>query len=293
MKDMIIVKLKGGLGNQLFQYAVARHIAEIHKTFLKIDISLFETYKLHAYSIGPFNIQENFASPEEVMALTVRKLGITERAIRRVLRRSPKFAPTYIMEKHFYCDPDILNLPDGVYLDGYWQSEKYFADIAGIIRQEFTVKTPQTGKNKELAERMASCESVSLHIRRGSYTIPPYNSVHGTCSLDYYHRCVEYLSQKVKNPHFFIFSDEPEWARDNLKLHYPTTLVDHNSADKDYEDLRLMSQCKHHIIANSTFSWWGAWLNQNPEKIVLVPKRWFKSGDYDTKDLIPDKWIKV
>ncbi|MBT9150861.1 MAG: O-antigen biosynthesis glycosyltransferase WbnK [candidate division WS2 bacterium] len=135
---------------------------------------------------------------------------------------------------------------------------------------------------------------MSLHIRRGDYVFNLHtNQFHGTCDLDYYFRCVEYLTTKVKNPHFFIFSDEPEWARNNLKLSYPTTLVDHNEADKNYEDLRLMSQCKYHIIANSTFSWWGAWLSQNPEKIVFAPKRWLKSDDYNPKDLMPDKWIKV
>ena len=291
---MIIVKLKGGLGNQLFQYAVGRHLAEIHKTVLKIDISFFETYELHTYSIWPFNIQENFASPEEIAALTVRRKGIPGRVIRRILRKPPKLAPTYIREKKlFHFDPDILNLPDGIYLDGSWQSEKYFTDIAGIIRREFVVKSPQAEKDRELADQMASCESVCLHIRRGSYLLPPYNSVHGTCSVDYYFRCVESLTQTIKHPHFFIFSDEPEWAHNNLRISYPTTLVDHNGADKDYEDLRLMSQCKHHIIANSTFSWWGAWLNQHPNKIVLAPKRWFKSDDYDPKDLIPDRWIKI
>ena len=292
---MIVVKLIGGLGNQLFQYAVARHIAEIHRVVLKIDISGFETYKLHKYSLWPFNIQENFASLEEVTALTVRKQGIVERVIRRVLHKPPKPAPTHIREKkRFHFNPDILNLSAGVYLDGSWQSEKYFADIETVIRQEFTVKTPQVGKDKELAEQMASCESVSLHIRRGDYVSDSHtNQILGPSDLDYYFRCVEYFTQTVKNPHFFIFSDEPEWARNNLKLSYPTTLVDHNEADKNYEDLRLMSQCRHNIIANSTFSWWGAWLGQNPKKIVLAPKRWFKSDDYNPKDLIPDKWIKV
>ena len=270
---MIIVRLKGGLGNQFFQYALGRTLAEMCKAELKMDITLFETYKLHAYSMMPFNIQKNFASSDEVRALTDRKLGITESLIRRVLRAPAKPAPAYIAEKYFHFDPDILDLKDGVYLDGYWQSEKYFVDLAGIIRQEFTVITQQTGKDKELAERMASCESVSLHIRRGSYTFPPYNSVHGTCSLDYYFGCVENLTRIIKHPHFFIFSDEPEWAHDNLKISYPTTVVDYNGADKDYEDLRLISQCKHHIIANSTFSWWGAWLCENTHKMVLAPKK--------------------
>lgn len=292
---MIIVKLKGGLGNQLFQYVVGRHLAKIHRTVLKMDISLFDTYELHAYSIGPFNIQENFASAKEIRQLTFVKQGILGRVVRRALRKTKERAPTYVSEKMFQFDPEILNLPNPVYLDGYWQSEKYFRDIAEIIRQEFTVKTPPRGKDKELAESMVSCESVSLHIRRGSYLLHPYNQVHGTCSLDYCFRCVRWICKKVKNPHFFIFSDHSEWARDNLKLPYLTTLVDHNGADKDYEDLRLMTQCKYHIIANSTFSWWGAWLNSNPDKIVIAPTRWFldKNVNNQTHDLIPETWIRL
>lgn len=294
---MIIVRLIGGLGNQLYQYAVARHIAERRRAILKIDISGFETFKLFKYSLWAFNIHENFASPEEVAALGGPKGGIAERVVKEVLRKLElvKPPPTYIREKKlFHFDADILNLPDGIYLEGSWQSEKYFTDIAGIIRQEFTVKTPPAGRDSELAEQMASCASVSLHIRRGDRVFDPRaNKIHGTCDLDYYFGCVERLVQMVKNPHFFIFSDDPEWAGDNLKLSYPMTLVDHNGPDKNYEDLRLMSQCKHNIIANSSFSWWGAWLNQNPGKIVLAPKRWLKRGDYDTKDLVPDKWIEV
>ena len=290
---MIVVKLKGGLGNQLFQYAVGRHLAEIHRTVLKMDISFFDTYELHAYSIGPFNIQENFASAKEIRQLTFEKQGILDRIVRRALRKTKERAPTYVEERMFRFDPEILNLPDGVYLNGYWQSEKFFADIAGIIRQEFVVKIPPGGKNKEFAETIASCESVSLHIRRGSYLIYPYNQVHGTCSLDYYFRCVGCIAKAVKNPHFFIFSDDPGWVRDNLKLPYPTTLVDHNGADKDYEDLRLMTQCKCHIIANSTFSWWGAWLSQRGGKMVFAPQQWFAKSGTNTEDLIPTGWRRM
>lgn len=292
---MIIVKLMGGLGNQMFQYALGRRMAYVLGVKLKLDIFGFANYKLRTYGLSPFNIQENFTSPEEVTVLKVRKQGIAKRVIRRVLRKPLKLAPTYIREKKlFHFDPDILDLADGVYLEGSWQNEKYFADIKAIIRQEFTVKIPQAGKDKELAEQIASCESVSLHIRRGDYVSNSHtNQIHGTCDQGYYLRCVDCLTQTVKNPQFFIFSDEPEWAHNNLKLSYPTRIVDHNKADKNYEDLRLMSQCKHHIIVNSTFSWWGAWLSQNPEKIVFAPKRWLKSDDHDPKDLIPDKWIKV
>ena len=279
----------------MFQYALGRRMAYVLGVKLKLDIFGFTNYKLHNYGLWAFKIQENFASQEEIMALTVRKQGIIPRVIRRISHKLLKVAPTYIWEKKpFHFDLDILDLPDGVYLEGYWQSEKYFADTEAIIRQEFTVKIPQAGINKELAKQITSCESVSLHIRRGDYVSNlRTNQIHGTCDQDYFVRCVNCLTQKVKNPYFFIFSDDPEWAHNNLKLSYPTTIVDHNKADKNYEDLRLMSQCKHHIISNSTFSWWGAWLSQNPEKIVFAPKRWMKSDVYDPKDLIPDKWIKV
>jgi hypothetical protein len=290
---MIIVKLKGGLGNQLFQYALGRNLSEIHKTILKIDISFFQTYALHAYSLGPFDIREIIASQDEVVSLKYQKTGTIERAMMRLLRKSRSLAKSYIKEKDFHYDPEILSLPDGVYLDGYWQSDKYSADISEIIRQEFKVKPHAEGKNLELLEDISSCESVSLHIRRGSYLIPPYNSVLEPCSLTYYQKCVDYLAYAINNPHFYIFSDDPQWTRDNLQLSYPFTFVDQNNADKDYEDLRLISHCKHHIIANSTFSWWGAWLNDSKDKIVIAPQKWFNDTSVNTEDLIPPTWIRL
>ena len=289
---MIIVKLIGGLGNQLFQYSLGRRLSEIHKTRLKIDISGFESYKLHKYSLWPFNIQENFASATEIRAMAPRgRLG------RALAKKWPKKWPKYILEKHFYFDPAILNLPDGVYLEGYWQSEKYFSDIAEIIRREFTVKNPSAGKDKELEGRIASCQSVSLHIRRGDYVSnPKTKQIYGFCDLDYYQRCIEQIAQMVENPYFFVFSDDSEWASKNLKLSYPVIAVNHNTADKNYEDLRLMSRCKHHIIANSTFSWWGAWLDPGKDKTVLAPRQWFApTAQVSMKlaDLFPPGWIPL
>ena len=293
---MIIVRLIGGLGNQLFQYAVGRYLAEKNESELKIDISEFKTYKLHKYSLWAFNIQENCASPNEVIALTVRKQGIAEGFLRRMLRRPAVLPNSYIREKNFSFEPDILNLQDGIYLEGYWQSQKYFLDIDSIIRKEFIVKTLQTGKNKELSDQISSCESVSYHVRRGDYVSnPDTNRVSGICSLDYYNLSVKYIAERVNNPSFFIFTDEPEWAHENVNLPYATIIVDWNNADKNYEDLRLMNQCKHNIIANSTFSWWAAWLNQNPDKIVIAPKRWFadEKMNSQTQNLIPEAWVRL
>ena len=292
---MIIVKLIGGLGNQMFQYALGRHLAEKHNTLLKLDISGFETYTLHKYALGAFNIQENFASPQEVQSFTRLKAGVLKKIIRRLAGGPPLLASTHVIEKKkFHFCPDILELPDNIYLEGSWQSEKYFSAIAEIIRREFTVESPQAGKDKELADQIAEHESVSLHIRRADYVSDAHTQqVHGTCDMNYYFQCIEQLSQKIKAPHFFIFSDDPEWAYANMKLRYQYTIVDHNNADKNYEDLRLMSLCKYHIIANSSFSWWGAWLSQYDQKIVFVPQRWLKSEAYEVDDLIPAKWIKI
>lgn len=297
---MIIVKLMGGIGNQMFQYAAARRLAYVHGSPLKLDLSWFSDIVAvntsRGYALDIFAIQEEFAAREEVEALTVRKQGFVECLIAKVIWRKPVAVPSYIREKQFHFDPAILNLSNNVYLDGYWQSEKYFAEIEDIIRKEFTVKTDQAGQNRKLAELIASSDSVSLHIRRGDYVSNPRtNKYHGICDMDYYSRCLEQLTETVKNPHFFIFSDERDWVSDNLKLPCPTTLVDHNGANKGYEDLRLISQCKHHIIANSSFSWWGAWLSDNSGKIVVAPKKWFadEKRNNQTYDLIPEGWTRI
>ena len=140
---------------------------------------------------------------------------------------------------------------------------------------------------------IADSNSVSIHIRRGDYVADPtmYTS-HGTCDIDYYNRCVESLTEKVKDTSFFVFSDDPQWSRDSLKLQYPAIFVDHNDMEHGYEDMRLMSQCKHNIIANSSFSWWGAWLNNNENKIVLAPEKWFAKKTYIINDMIPVQWVK-
>lgn len=296
---MIIAKLMGGLGNQMFQYAVGKQLACLNRATLKLDVSAYENDEKRKYALGEFNIEENFASPEEVKALTCINQSGVKKLISRIMPGTVRPAPTHIVETHFSFDPDVCHLPDGVYLDGYWQSEKYFLDIESVIRKEFTVKTPQAGKNKALAEQITSCESVSLHIRRADYAnSAEINKRYGTCSLDYYDNSIKGLVDSVRNPHFFIFSDDPMWVSNNLKLSYPAILVDHNAGDKSYEDLRLMSQCKYNIIANSSFSWWGAWLNSYPDKRVYAPKRWLAdtgaAPNYNDfiDNLLPYQWIR-
>ncbi len=280
---MIIIKIIGGLGNQMFQYALGRALSIKNNVEFKMDLSGFESYKLHDYSLKHFNITENIATFKEIKSIKNKKL------LQLFYRHSSQ-----IIEKYFYYDSAILKVIDKVYLDGYWQSEKYFNDISEVIRKDFTVKHQQAGRNKEIAELIEDSNSVSLHIRRGDYVSNKItNTVHGLCNLDYYNRAIIYIAEKFSNLHFFVFSDDPIWTKKYISVKENITYVDHNKADKNYEDLRLMSQCKHHIIANSSFSWWGAWLNQNPDKIVIAPRKWFNEDSIDTKDLIPESWIRL
>lgn len=291
---MIIVKLIGGLGNQMFQYAVGKHLANINNIELKLDITGFLEYKLHNYSLNHLNIDENFATPEDIKYFKKyqRKPGRRWFLYNRLIANEYK----YVQERQFHFNPQILKMGDDIYLDGYWQTEKYFKDIKSIIKKDFSVKNNLDGKNLEISKKIRETESVSIHIRRTDYvTNQETNEHHGTCTIHYYEKAAHLIADKVRNLHFFVFSDDKKWVKENLRLSYPTYYVDHNDAKTNYEDLRLMSMCKHNIIANSSFSWWGAWLNKNQNKIVIAPERWFnktKPHVY-TRDVVPETWVKI
>ena len=299
---MIITKLIGGLGNQMFQYAVARSLSVIKQTDFKIDISGFELvkppYTPRRYELNHFNIVENFASKREIKM--VHRKEYLSSFLERIfpLQKFPFLQNhtyhCYGEKKWFNYDQDIFKLKGDIYLDGYWQTEKYFKNIEDIIRRDFTVKTEPDEKNKDILNEIKNCNAVSVHVRRGDYvTSPLTSSIHDTCSLDYYKKCIDLIAEKADKSHFFIFSDDAKWTKENLKIDFPTTYIAHNGPDKGYEDLRLMSNCRHFIIANSSFSWWGAWLSNNPNKIVLAPERWFRKECMDTNDLIPEGWTIV
>ena len=188
---------------------------------------------------------------------------------------------------------EILNLPNNVYLNGYWQSEKYFNNIEDIIRKEITFKKEPNDLNKKHIDKIISANSVSVHIRRGDYMNNPSTKKKlGLCSDEYYFKAINYIAENIENIHFFIFSDEPQIAKNLLeKIKHPKTFI-YNNNDNGSEDLRLMSYCKHNIIANSSFSWWGAWLNKNNNKIVTAPKHWFNYNP-NPNDLILDTWIRI
>lgn len=290
---MVITKLIGGLGNQMFQYAVARRIACYAGVPVKLDLSGFQNYPLRSYALDCFNVKAELASEAEV-ARFVERPGRWKRMATRILGTKGDLPPGMIKERSFRFDPELLSLEGDIYLDGYWQSEKYFREIEGCIRDEFTVKSDPEGLNRELAEMIKEVDAVSVHVRRGDYVSDPVTSAwHGTCSPRYYEQAAALIARTVRNPHFFVFSDDPAWAEQNIHLGYSSVHVKHNGPDRHFEDLRLMSSCRHHVIANSSFSWWGAWLGRSPGKIVIAPSRWFNTEEMDTSDLIPDTWIKL
>ena len=288
---MIIVNLTGGLGNQLFQYSFARYLARLNKCELKLDVSSYKSYEWHNYSLSPFNVDEIFATPEECHYFKGTGLTIFQKIHRKI------FNLNYLLvEDSFQFNPKYKLWNSPGYVSGYWQSEKYFKEIESELRNQFSILIPASKKNQVIIDQMQRENSVSLHIRRGNYVnVNHVNKIHGTCSLNYYNSAVAIISSKVTNPKFYVFSDDINWAKDNLYLNFETIFVDINDSKTDYEDLRLMSNCKHNIIANSTFSWWGAWLNSSNNKIVVSPNIWFKDEELNslTSSLIPEEWYRI
>ncbi|CAH2031084.1 alpha-1,2-fucosyltransferase [Trichlorobacter ammonificans] len=293
---MIVVKLMGGLGNQMFQYATGRRLALRHGVPLKLDLTFLEGNQAGStprrFALHCFAIEAAKATPWEVALMTGRGTSFVLHSVFARLSGAIRGFSQY-RERWFQYDPEVLCLPDNVYLEGYWQSPRYFDDSAEIIRREFNLKTEPEGKNRELADRIDSVAAVSLHVRRGDYvTDPVTNAVHGICGPDYYDAAVTTMTQLVKEPEFFVFSDDPAWCREELKVSFPIHYID-NNRNQPHEDLRLMSRCRYHIIANSSFSWWGAWLCQQPDKLVITPKRWFNDPSVNTNDMIPVGWHRL
>lgn len=297
---MIIVKLVGGLGNQLFQYAFARSVSSRLKTDFRLDNNPFKTYyKFHKYSLGHFNVKERFVKDSDffgfVWFVKQNKMFAT---FYKYFRPKSMLSSFYYPEQFYLFDSSVFTR-NGTYFDGSWVTEKYFKDIGTELREELTLNKPLSDYSAEILEKINSSLSISIHVRRADYvtgsTFKDTPLVHGTCSMDYYKSAIHYITERGQNPHFFIFSDDYEWSVENFKfLNYQVTCVK-NGAEKNYEDLILMSHCKHNIIANSTFSWWGAWLNNNKDKMVIAPQKWFNTQkiNTNTKDIIPDTWIKL
>ncbi|WP_262964917.1 alpha-1,2-fucosyltransferase [Methylobacter psychrophilus] len=290
----IITRLQGGLGNQLFQYAIGRALATRLGRPLLMDITTIipEAPSRH-YDLGAFQINESFVS------------GLHKFCTRWVgsQRLGQLFQSLFIPAKSYRLirdveagyDPDIFRPHDGsIILHGYWQSYRYFNEIADQLKNELGFRFAPDLDNAKLIAEIESVASVCVHIRRGDYVSNALFADNlGVCSIDYYQRATTEIVAQVNNPHFYVFSDDPEWARSNLNFPGPTSIIDHNLGKSDVEDLRLMTHCKYFIIANSSFSWWGAWLASYPNKLIIAPSRWFNKDKIPIEDRIPATWIRL
>ena len=286
---MIITKLIGGLGNQMFQYAAGAALARRLGVPLYVDARAFESYDRHALCLDVFGVPMH-----QVESRPVRRGGWWKRWLGG-LGGGAATGPRVYKEKAFTFDPEVLGLQGDVYLDGYWQSERYFEDCASYIRELFTVRVEPSQTNREYLQAVAGDRSVSLHVRRGDYvTDAGANAVHGTCDADYYARALACVEQRAgPSLQIFVFSDDPDWAEGMFRDDPRVRVMRHNDTLTNYEDLRLMSACRHHVLANSTFSWWGAWLDGRSDSTVIAPQRWFRDERMDARDLVPQRWIRL
>ena len=295
----ILIRIWGGLGNQMYQYALARKLSILNNSSeIKLDISYFDNY-YWPFELNKLNIHASIADKNDIFEFDNGSLGLKAgRLIEKIpwirvkdFIRKP-FSKVYTEPKVSFC-PEVLNIRQDVYLKGYWSSYKYFNDIRNILIEDFTFKEKMNEANKKIADLIISSDSsISLHIRRGDYiSLPEAKKLFRSPYEDgFYDRAVSDIEKKVDNPEFFIFSDDTEWVKENIKLKHKMTFVDINKKNNNYWDMKLMSLCKHNIIANSTFSWWAAYLNQNQKKLVYAPKAWINDSRYIIEDLIPPEF---
>lgn len=283
----IVSRLQGGLGNQLFQYAFGRELAIRWNVPLLLDIRGYTIGASRDYALGPYNLSAGLVSTRPMQLF--QKTGILGRVWDRFAGRK---APRRVNEAYFQYDSGTLIAQPPLILDGYWQSERYFLSIRPELLKQLTVGL--TGENATLAHEIQEKNSVAVHVRRGDYlSNPAASTFHGVCDPEYYRRAANEIEQQVAPAHYYFFGDDPEWAKENLDFLRPATIVNLNSSKEAHLDLELMRRCKHHIIANSTFSWWGAWLSDAENKIVISPSCWFLDETIDTRDLIPASWIRL
>lgn len=289
---MIIVQLKGGLGNQLFQYAAGLSLSSFHRTSLKVDISEVNQSDKQIGTFRRFDLQQlllepSIASKEEIEA-------IKAKGINKFLEKlKPPYKRKSYREIDFYFDDNFFKAGDNTYLSGYRQSEKYFEIIADKIILDFQIKPSLIKEVSETANQLRLENSIAIHIRRGDFSNPIVNDYHGILEATYYQHAITKMNAQINDPRFYVFSDDPSWVEQNLSFTSPVEMISSKYTTSSIEDFYLISQCRHQIIANSTFSWWAAWLNPNPDKIVIAPKKWFNNAPYDTKDLIPESWITL
>jgi hypothetical protein len=285
---MKIVKFLGGLGNQMFQYAFYKALSAKYPN-VKAHILGFDNYELHnGFELEKvFNIEVNKAKPFIIKLFDPSFNKWLHRKLRRILFL--KKAP-FIEKREFCFNNEALEQKGNQLYWGYWQTEKYFESISEELKKDFEFINKLDDRNLAVMHMILNCNSVSIHIRRGDYI--NHTLLGGICDLNYYKRAIQLIEEKISEPVFFIFSNDIHWCKRELNL--PNAIfVSWNTDKLSYIDMHLMSNCKHNIIANSSFSWWAAWLNKNNEKTVIAPKKWTNDPKHTDIEILPKQWIKL
>ncbi|MFC5772412.1 alpha-1,2-fucosyltransferase [Ectobacillus antri] len=289
---MKIVHISSGLGNQMFQYALYKKLSLIQDNVFLDTITSYQLYpnQHNGYELEKvFTIKPRHASKELTYNLSDLDNSVTSR-IRRKLIGSKK--SMYIEHKEFEYDPNLF-YQENIYIKGYWQNYDYFKDIENELKNDFTFQRALDEKNNNLAIKINNENSISIHVRRGDYYLNRKNQEKfgDIANLEYYSKAISYIKERIDNPKFYIFSDNVEWVKQNLNSLEEAVYIDYNVGNDSYKDMQLMSLCKHNIIANSSFSWWGAFLNKNMEKIVIAPGKWINMKGVKKVNLFPKDWI--
>lgn len=276
---MVIVQMEGGLGNQMFQYALYLN-CKARGVNAKLDVSKYDSEFSHnGYELEKiFSINEKYCSAGEKLII---------KPLSKLLHFLVNHSYKEKNEWQWKYQQDVASIKFG-FIKGYWQSEKYFITIAETLRDKFKFPPLQDIVNKKLLDKINQVNSVSLHIRRGDYLLGQNAASLG---IGYYNRSIAFINEKLNQPHYFIFSDDIEWAKQNIQVSNGE-FIDWNTGSESFVDMQLMSECKHNIIANSSFSWWGGWLNNNSAKIVIAPEQWMPHME-GTADAIPENWIQL
>jgi hypothetical protein len=280
-KPPVITRLAGRLGNHLFQYAAALGLADRLDRDVLIDCSVIPD---SFYKFDAFEIDAAFARPDQVPANIKRS--------RLLSRIGWSSTIDHRYQKRSRIDDFFKNSDAPIFLDGFWQSEHYFQHCAALVREKLRFRNPPEGRNSEFLQQIQSTSSVSVHVRRGDYVSSAAAAKrYYVCPTDYFETAFRSIQAQINTQLMvFLFSDDPDWAKSNLKFDVPVVAVVGNNGDTAHEDLRLMAHCKHHVISNSSFSWWGAWLMEQPDSITVAPPRWFIDPRMDESRIVPSRW---
>lgn len=291
---MKIVNITGGLGNQMFQYAFALALKERYPNEkILIDTTDYKRYIIHnGYELEKlFDIQLKHASIIEQLKVFYPFQSSLMQKLGRVFSSFPyKNVVSENEDMNFH--PEIMERAESTFYLGFWQSEKYFKGIKDKIKDIYHFPKDENILNLRLKEEISNLNSTSLHVRHGDYL--NFKNTYGICDLNYYQKAVSFIIERSHPECFVIFSDDLNWCRTFIAPmlgQYKLFFVDWNKRETSFRDMELMSYCRNNIIANSTFSWWGAWLNEHSEKIVVAPSQWMRSGGWD--DIIPEGWVRV